>query len=65
MIGGTPDCTYFMYYDLNHQGGPQWVYPGGDVDIDYLENTAITFQWTSVEGWSAPELLDTFLSGKS
>jgi len=35
------DCTYFEYYDLNSQ---DWVYP--DQDLDYLENTAITYQWT-------------------
>jgi len=34
------DWTYFEYYD---PGAPGWVYP--DDDLDYLENTAITFQW--------------------
>lgn len=34
--------TYFAYYDTS---AAEWVYPGEELDLDYLENTAITYQW--------------------
>jgi len=36
-------ATYFEYYDPSQPPGSQWVYPGED--LDFLSNTAITFQW--------------------
>ena len=37
--------THFEYYDPDYQGGPQWVYPGVNYDLDFLGNAAITFDW--------------------